>query len=95
MVKGTQGGAFAEHPRRELYAKSGAAKGNPETRWRGTQAGNPDGSRPSDPAGNRAEAARYLETAVFRQQLRISSEEAVFKIFCKRANCDVQMISGA
>ena len=75
MFKGTQGGAFAEHPRWKLYAQPGATKRNPETRWRGAQAGDPYGSRPGDPAGNRAEAVGHLGAAVFRQQLRLPTEE--------------------
>ena len=64
----------AEHPGRKLRAKPGAAKGNPETRWRRAKTRNPDGSRPSDTAGNRTEAAKHMGTAIFRQQLRIPTE---------------------
>ena len=74
MVKGTQGRTFAEHPGRKLYAQPGTAEGNPETGWRRAKAGNPHGSRPSDSAGNRAEAAKHLGAFVFRQQLWLPSE---------------------
>ena len=36
--------------------------------------GIPHGSRPSDSAGNRTEAAKHMGAVVLRQQLRISSE---------------------
>ena len=61
---------FAEYPGWKLYAWAGTAEGNPETGWRRAKAGNPHGSRPCDSAGNRAEAAKHLGAAVFRQQLR-------------------------
>lgn len=60
--------------RRKLRAKPGTAEGNPETRWWRAKTGNPDGSRPSDSAGNRTEAAKHMGTAIFRQQLRIPTE---------------------
>ena len=74
MVKGTQGRTFAEHPGWKLYAQSGTAEGNPEARWRSAKTGNPHGSRPSDSAGNRTEAAKHLGASVFRQQLWLPSE---------------------
>src|SRR5215208_3085097 len=54
---GTLGGDPRAARRGDLPAEAGEAAGNPEERWRGPRARDPDGARPVRPAGHLAGAS--------------------------------------